>query len=145
MSKMNELQKYVQENTERGACQCGQCVDGVAHPELHQPKGHTANLIFFQVAAKPTANAATFKALIKESQGGENGMDVDLFDGEEHNYLELGAWIGDQGLAMMFMGLGAVLGLWKLLTPLMLGLDVDDPLVKQMAGMGFISVQATKE
>ena len=65
---------------------------------------------------------------------------VDVFDGQEHGYMELGGWIGDQGLAMMLMGLGAVLGLWRLTTPKMLGLPND--LVMLMAGAGMITIQS---
>ena len=61
-------------------------------------------------------------------------------DGKEHSYMEIGGDIGDQGRALMAMGLGAILGLWNLLTPAMLGLDREMQL--QMAGMGLLSIQA---
>ena len=41
---------------------------------------------------------------------------------------------------MMAMGLGAILGTWKLMTPAML--DIPDDLKIQMAGVGFITIQA---
>lgn len=52
---------------------------------------------------------------------------------------------GDQSLALRLMGLGALLGLWKLLTPrTMLGADIPDALAQQMAGMGLLTVQAVE-
>lgn len=144
-NKMIELVKYVRANVERGACKCGKCVDAPADPEKHQPTGHTVDMIFFEVSAKPTASAEKLRELVKAVPVGEF-CNVDLFDGEEHNYMELGGWLGDQGTALMLMGLGTSLGLWSLLSPVtMLHLKSDDPLTKQMAGAGMISVQAKKE
>lgn len=139
---MKELQEYVKKYAERGECKCGKCVDKVLHPEAKQPKGHTADLIFFKVAALEGADAATLKKLVQDSKEGTFGT-VDVFDGKEHGYMELGAWIGDQGMAMMLMGLGTNLGLWKLLTPkTVLGDDLPDAMAQQMAGSGYITIQA---
>lgn len=141
---MNNLVRYVEENAVRGACQCGRCIDAPDNPEKHQPDGHTADMIFYKVAAGPNAKKEELAALVRANAYGF-WEEVDLFDGKEHNYLELGAWIGDQGLALMLMGLGTVLGLWQLMTPAtMLGFKSDDPMAKQMAEMGFIAVQAVK-
>lgn len=137
---MDKLREYVNKNTERGACKCGKCFDGQPNPENDQPKGHTADLVFFQVAALPEASKDEFLALVKESKAGEF-CDVNLLDGKEHGYFELGGWIGDQGTALMLMGLGAVLGAWKLMTPKMLP-GLPDALVNQMAGSGMITIQA---
>ncbi len=41
------------------------------------------------------------------------------------------------------MGLGSLLGLWQLLTPYtVLGKDTAPELAMQMAGVGFVSIQA---
>lgn len=136
-----KLHEYILANCERGACQCGKCADAPEHPEQHQPTGHTADLVFFNVRAKDGASAETLRALVKEHRG--DFCDCDLFDGNEHSYLEVGGWIGDQGVALMLMGLGSLLGLWKLLTPrTVLGASIPDDLAKQMAGAGYVSVQA---
>ena len=58
--------------------------------------------------------------------------------------MELGGWIGDQGIAMQYMGLGVLLGVFNLLSPAMLGLTPDDPMFKQMLGMGMLSIQVVK-
>jgi hypothetical protein len=138
---MKELIEYVTNQTERGACQCGRCIDAPENPEDKQPEGHTADMIFFEVSAKPTASAEKLKELVQGNVQGSH-CDVDLFDGKEHSYLEIGGWIGDQGLAMMLMGLGSLLGLWKLLTPkTMLPKGIPDTLVQEMAGRGLIVIQ----
>jgi hypothetical protein len=133
------LVDYVMAHSERGACLCGKCADAVFDPADRQPVGHTADVVFFQVSAKD-ADANTLKELVKAHHG--DYCQVDLFDGQEHGYMELGAWIGDQGLAMQLMGLGAILGLWNLLTPKsMLGKFVNDDLAMKMAGMGMVTIQ----
>ena len=102
---MTNLRDYVIKYANRGACKCGRCADAPPNPEEHQPKGHTADMVFFEVSANPGADAETLKQLVSENKEGSFG-DVDVLDGNEHSYLELGGWIGDQGLALMLMGLG---------------------------------------
>lgn len=135
---MEKIYTYIQDNAKRGPCTCGKCVDGVKNPEDKQPTGHTADLIFFKVARKNGATKKDYEELIKNEF-------PQWLDGKEHNYLEIGANIGDQGMALMAMGLGNILGLWNLLTPkTMLPKSLwenDDSLVKQMAGQGFIAIQ----
>jgi hypothetical protein len=139
---MKELQEYVTRHALRGECRCGRCAERVSNPEQKQPQGHTADMIFFKVAACDNADAEKLRELIKANGAGCH-TDVELFDGREHNYMELGGWIGDQGMALMLMGLGTVLGLWDLLTPVtMLNLPSDDERTKMFAGMGMIAIQA---
>lgn len=140
---MEELIQFLQLHSIRGACQCGGCIDAPAHPETEQPKGHTADLVFFKVAAQNDPDVDALKKLITEHKQGAF-CNVDLFDGKEHGYLELGGWIGDQGYALCLMGLGTVMGLWTLLTPrTVLGDSVTEDLAMKMAGMGYITIQAT--
>ena len=55
--------------------------------------------------------------------------------------MELGAWIGDQGLAMLYMALGTALGIFKLLTPKnVLGLDGPDAIA--LAQSGLLTIKA---
>lgn len=130
------------EYAERGACRCGKCADAPPNPDQQQPKGHTADMMFFEVSAKNGADPEKLRELVKGNHGGVFGS-VDMFDGQEHSYLEVGGWIGDQGLALMLMGLGTVLGLWKLLTPkTLLGNTLPKELQMQMAGQGYVSIQA---
>ena len=137
---MNDLVEYVRSHTDRGECNCGSCFDRGTNPD---PTGHVADVVFFKVAAVGTPDAETFRRLTAE-QPGEFGA-VDPFDGREHNYLELGAWIGDQGLAMQYMALGALLGQFQLMTPYtILGLQPGDTLAMQLAGAGYLAVQAAR-
>lgn len=142
---MEKLIDFLQKHATRGACQCGRCIDAVADPAANQPTGHTADMIFFKVAARGEPDPAELKRLIEENKDGEFDMHVDLFDGKEHNYMELGAWIGDQGLAITLMGLGTVLGLWKLLSPrTVFGnmLEITEATAMQLAGGGLLSIMA---
>ncbi len=135
------LYEYVTEFTERGACQCGRCLDAPPNPAGKQPMGHTADLIFFKVKAKDGADRETLLELVK-AHPGDYGP-VNLLDGKEHSYLEIGGFVGDQGVALMLMGLGAILGLWRLMTPRsILGAACTDELAQQMAGMGYVAIQA---
>lgn len=136
---MESLIDYVLKHTERGECNCGQCLDRGDKPD---PVGHTVDLGFFKVAAKDNPDKETFLELTQKHRG-EFG-DCDPMDGGEHNYMELGGWIGDQGIAMQYMGLGVLLGVFNLLSPAMLGLTPDDPMFKQMLGMGMLSIQVVK-
>ena len=136
MSAIGELATYVRKHAVRGTCRCGRCVDRPA--EESQPQGHTADVVFFEVA-NDGGDADELRRLVEAAKEGEF-CNVDVFDGNDHGYMELGAWIGDQGLAMMMMGLGHVLGIWKLFTPKMLGLPND--LVTQMAVSGMVSISS---
>jgi hypothetical protein len=70
---------------------------------------------------------------------------LDLFDGEEHNFIELGAWIGDQGAAMRFMGMGVLLGVLDLLTPETVMPFLPKALKDEMAGKGMVAVKSKKK
>ena len=143
MKRQEELIKYIEKHCERGACQCGHCIDAVDNPEEHQPTGHTADLVFFEVRAVGDPSAEELRGLISEE--GEF-TDVDLFDGEEHSYMEVGGWIGSQNYALMLMGLGSLLGLWKLLTPKnMLGSLISVEMAMQMAATGMVTIKAEKD
>lgn len=142
------LTNFINKISIRGACMCGRCIDAPPNPEKHQPTGHTSDLIFFKVSLKGNPSDVDKESmksemikLIKEHEG--EFCEVDVFDGKEHNYLELGGWIGDQGLALTMMGVGELLGLWKLLTPKsMLGPFLTDELCNQMAGLGMITIRS---
>lgn len=95
-------------------------------------------LCFVAVVGEPDT-AATLRRLIPEHNG--EFADVDPFDGEEHSYIELGAWIGDKGLALRLMALGAKVGLWTLLTPItLLGKAISRADAVRMAGNGLVAI-----
>ena len=99
-----------------------------------------SDVVFFKVKAINDANSTDLIAAIRAHVG--KFCECNPLDGKEHNYLELGGWIGDQGLALRLIGLGADLGAWDLLTPrTVLGDAVDSELAQQLAGMGMVSMQ----
>lgn len=106
---------------------------------------HTVDMIFFRVGiTHPGECSEPFaRGLISGTKG--EFADVDLFDGKEHNFIEIGAWIGDQGLALQLMALGAANKWWKLLTPrtVLPAGSIDDATVMKMAGSGMVAIQAT--
>lgn len=136
---MSPLADYVVNHTLRSACTCGKCIDAGDPNVFLLP--HTVNMYFFNVCAVNNPDAAEFKKLVAEHTG--SFCDCNPFDGKEHSYMELGGWIGDQGLAMQFMALGELLDCWKVMQPGMI-FDVNDPKMKgiadQMAGMGMVSI-----
>ena len=99
-----------------------------------------SDVIFFKVVAVKDPVLDDLVAALREHKG--EFCEVDVFDGKEHNYLELGGWLGSQDYALRLIGLGAEMGLWHLLTPkTMLGDLISDDIVQSMAGMGMIALQ----
>lgn len=133
---ISALADYVREHAIRGACRCGKCVDAPSDPDKHQPNGHTASVFYFDVSANGDPDPDTLRSLISSAREGYYA-DVDLFDGEEHGYIELGAWIGDQGLALTLIALGHLMGLWTVMHPGLL--PIPDDLKAHMAGSGMVA------
>lgn len=129
------LSEYVAKHAKRGACTCGECIDAPPDSEQYQPTGHTADLVFFRVAKDNEANADAFMDLVKTEC-------PHWLDGEEHSYLEMGGDMGDQGIALMTMGLGYLLGCWELLTPANMLPVLGHDEMKKLAGLGMITIRA---
>lgn len=130
---MTELHNYIQSHT-------------ATMPGDTAPAGQKAvQLIFLDVVASETADADTLRKLVRAHKG--EHLEVDVFDGQEHSYIELGAWLGSQHHALALIGLGTHLGLWNLLSPrTMLPAGMLSPeQEKELAGRGLISVQAVKQ
>ena len=99
------------------------------------------NVEFFGVITdKSKITAEALKDLIANHLG--EFEPVNPFDGEEHSYIELGAFMGDQGVALCLMGLGAELGIWQLLTPTSLMPFLAADMRKQLAENGFVCIKA---
>lgn len=100
-----------------------------------------ADLVFFKVTLEGSPQAPELKRLMAEHPF--EFENVNPLDGREHSFIELGGWLGDQGTALDLMGMGALLGLWTLLTPQrMLGPDVAPEAAERLAGLGLISIVA---
>ena len=128
------LINYVETHIERGACQCGRCLDAPKNPEDKQPEGHTVDLVFFKVKGINNPDLKEFKELVKKEF-------PYWLDGKEHSYLQVGGDVGDQGLALMTMGLGKLLGLWELFPPESMMPFLDNATKMEMAGRGYISIR----
>ena len=142
---MGDLAKYVIEHSIRGICTCGKCNAPV---KKFQPDGHTVDLHFFKVALKNSQDLAdadkaiirkNFIQLMKSHKGIYNG--INILDGKEYNFIDIGRWIGDQSLALMLMGMGEILGVWKVATPDRLAPDFSEETRNMLAGAGYISIQ----
>jgi len=130
------LADFVLDHTERGACTCGKCLDAPKNPKEKQPTGHTVNLTFFKVATKDVGESSKdeFFSLVQLEY-------PNWLDGKEHNYLEVGADMGEQGIGLMTIGLGHLLGVWAALTPDTMMPFMPEDLKQQMAGRGFVSLK----
>ena len=118
----------------RGSCKCGKCFDST--PGNPQPEGHTANLTFMKIAANG-GDKKEFLELVQNEF-------PNWLDGNEHSYIEIGAQLGDQGLSLMVIGLGDVLGAWKALSPDIVFPQLPQDLKMKMAGGGLVGLQAKK-
>lgn len=79
-------------------------------------------------------------AIVRAEKGAHQSMTVeDLLNDQGVSYTALGAWLGDQGLGLALIGLGADLGLWDVVLPSDVGV-LDGPLFRQMIGMGFVNL-----
>jgi len=54
------------------------------------------------------------------------------------SYIEVGAEVGDQGMAFKLFAVGQVLGFWDIITPARMG--ITGPMADQMAGQGFVMI-----
>jgi hypothetical protein len=138
VDSLNQLASYVVRHTARGSCRCGECID--RPPEASQPEGHTANLIFFNVSAIGEPDRERFRSMAYV-------VAPHWFDGREHNFIEIGGTLAPQDLALRCMGLGALLGVWDLLTPVtVFGREAEEmpaPAIMRMAQAGYVAIQVT--
>lgn len=76
------------------------------------------------------------RAALTHAEGAFTRMDFKrMLEGP--SYIELGGWIGDQGVALALIGLGKTFGLWDAMTPKRIGITGE--IAQQMLGMGFVS------
>ena len=135
MDKMEALIQFVRKHTTRGACKCGLCVASDGTTE--KPTGHTVNLTFFEVGMFGNPDAVMFQSLAQDA-----GIMPPA--GKEVSYIQLGGDIGDQGTALLTMGLGHLLGAWKVLSPDIVMPSLPANAKKLMAAQGMVKILREK-
>lgn len=110
----------------------------VEKEQSNQSKDHIADLVFFKIKKINNPDSEEFKRLVKKEFS-------HWLDGKEHSYLETGGDIGDQGLALMAMGLGELLGIWELSTPNSMVPFLDKETRMKIAGAGYVTIKAKLE
>jgi len=101
---------------------------------------------FFQVAIDERLDHDRFNDLLEaamDSPGEFNTINTARM-ATGPSYIELGAWIGDQGLALRTMAAGQAVGRWDVITPARLGIT-DEQLAADMAGRGLVMVSGLKD
>jgi hypothetical protein len=104
--------------------------------------------VFFVVGLKSTDTAEKetlreeFVRLSKAHEGSFGPCDP--FDDDEHGWEELGGWLGDQMLGLMYMGLGVILGEFMLMTPKAIP-GMPEATALKMAMGGLLKVKKAKK
>jgi len=109
------------------------------HIRVCTGKEQGINMEFFVVQVIGNPNKEEFIKLMNQHKGDHCACDFN--DKEEHSYIEIGGWIGDQGIALWFMALGSHLGVFNLMTPSGILPELGKELHAQMAGAGYITVK----
>ena len=128
-----KLYDYVLAHAARGACVCGKCCDAPENPKEKQPTGHIVDLTFFKVSAIG-GNREEFLSMVQAEYPA-------WLDKKEHSFIEIGGDMGDQGIALMTIGLGHLLGAWKALSPGTTLPFLPSEIKQLMAGNGMVSLQ----
>lgn len=138
MRAIDQLNQYVLSHSEQVIVPGSEGVVGASKaPQAEEP---LADVIWFQVRNKG-ASAEELRQLVLAAiaEGdGVSGPVVDVFNRIETNYIDLGAWVGDQTAALQLMALGHLLRLWQLLTPKMVTSDL--AMQRYLAGAGLLSI-----
>ncbi|MFK4136545.1 hypothetical protein ACI2KR_30395 [Pseudomonas luteola] len=122
---MQELINYIQENS----------VVSLASIE------NGVDMAFMFVKAGPDVTAQSLRSALASALSEPEAPD--LFDGHEHSYIELGAWLDSQSVALMLMGMGEDVGLWKCYTPsTVLKIDNRSDQGKMLAAKGLVTIRA---
>lgn len=130
-----KIGKYVFDHTTQSECSCGRCIDT---GNSESPSGKTISVEFFDVGFIGDVDKEEFLKLLSEHKG--EFCNIDFDDKKEHGYMEIGGWIGDQGLALRFMALGSFLGVFELMTPSNMMPDLPQDMRMQLATNGMVTV-----
>lgn len=135
------LSEMVKKHVKRTDCICGVCnvSEGEELPEGYD-EDKTVDLVFFKLWAESPPEPRAFIEATKSWRGAR--LACNPLDGEEHNFIELGGWVGDPGIAMQYMGLGVLLGVFDLITPKTEMVGISDSMATQVALTGKIAIKA---
>ncbi|MDB2682884.1 hypothetical protein N9Z27_01360 [Alphaproteobacteria bacterium] len=135
MADIQDLFKFVTENTV-----------GIEKDDPSFDDSDPRDVGFFKVAKRGEGTKEELIELVRNSEQGMFGVNVNPYDGRGHNYMELGGWIGDQEMAMRFMGLSAHFGLTNLITPRSsFGDKISEEQEQRYLGNGFLHIQSSPE
>jgi hypothetical protein len=133
---MSNLIEFVKKHAVRGACKCGKCYDAPPNQTPATSNPHSVNLTLFEVSIAPDSDKPSpeeFLSMVKKEYPA-------WLDGNEHSYPEIGAAVGDQGLGLMIIGLGHLLGIWKCLSPDTLFPAFEQEIKMQLAISGSVTL-----
>lgn len=107
--------------------------------------GNIVNVGFMSIAVSKDAPRDMFIGWLKEQLAQENmyGVTAEALT-KGMNYIQLGAWVGDQRQALILMALGAHHGVWHIMTPANIGItDLNES--QKLMGQGFLYVVPSEE
>lgn len=151
---MVELAEYIVEYCIKGSweCTCGKCID-IDSDDNVQNSGRkygtkTADVQLFKVTFRNLCDISKIeKDIIKENfiqlikcHEGVN-KDIDILDGREHGFIEIGKWIGDRNMALMLMGMGELLDMWEVITPNRVASEFSEETRKMLVDAGCILIK----
>ena len=103
------------------------------------------DIVFGKIVYIGKGTVEEFTKLVQESTQGYFGTELNPFDDQLHDYTELGAWLGDQGLALSFMGLAAHFKKANIVTAKtmfkhLLGIEMSETQERAHAGQGKVAI-----
>lgn len=98
---------------------------------------HFMRIATDEAATDPAPLVALLERCLTERAGEFGEFDRDRLTGGP-SYIELGGWVGDQGLAFQLMACGEAAGLWGIISPEKLG--ITGPEADQLAGNGMVMI-----
>lgn len=109
------------------------------------PETVDVGFIFTEVVTSAVTLAETKDAIqraIEFAEGAFVRVDSERLK-QGPSYIELGAWLGSQTVALLLMGLGAHFDFWEVVTPAALG--ITGGTAQEMMGQGFVMVAPKSE
>lgn len=98
---------------------------------------HFMRIATDEATTDPAPLVSLLERCLTERAGEFGQFDRDRLSGGP-SYIELGGWVGDQGVAFQLMACGEAAGLWGIITPKKLG--ITGPEGDQLAGNGMVMV-----